>query len=600
MRILKKSFINSIYVAIGIYLLTLIPLVDSKAEGTATDMGGAGYAWVCRNSDRTLKSVELYDYAIHKTGQRYKLLLIGSTYEEKVRNVINRIKLVEPERGLKYARWFQEFLDDGGFETHKIDDTNFKLKTINIKTENKIITLESKNCKREMFAAQFFDPPVGSLRFLINGTFFEKAEENHRAGIIIHELAKRDEISNKLHTKDKDKEVTIPFTFLISSTLLNQDPIQREDYLRMLKESGRYGDRYDYLRIRAPLNPIDDYKVTVFASDTEPEMDSSKTPLWHNMWFSKNSLTGGELTQGEISLKLWEGLDLSIRVAKNSSSHMRPFYKVYPHTKENGDFENIHTIKYDRNSFGFHIESQFQIGGGKRALLDLWVNELELSKELIKLDVKEGTIKSGLPNGFLDMTFSGRITLNREGKIIKINNQDMNKGFLYEHLEHSDYNHFIGEEVNKEYTNFTIFNQQLGINLDQIGLDENLRVKFVEGYLTDSQSDRGYSSSEYNEGRFLKLPTGWLVYSSFSKIGIKAPVTGTNSRILINCLYCEWFSSVDLKRYRVVGDILFEADGNKITPSSSNSFVVIPEGSLNWDNGWLDEFEFFLKEKNKN
>lgn len=176
-----------------------------------------GNAIVCRDSAKQITSVKVLDlYEVELAGGVVHFDPTKATWKEKLEAKFTEWSSVAPKRMKQYSDWLATFEQDAGFYTG-----------INIPAipDHGSVAIP-KGCDLEPVGFQRPDSEMfpGVKRYVVNKDFWDRMDETHRAGLVLHELIYRESIPMKHVTSFPTRYFN---GFLVSSF---PDP---EQYLRV-------------------------------------------------------------------------------------------------------------------------------------------------------------------------------------------------------------------------------------------------------------------------------------------------------------------------------------------------------------------------------
>jgi len=162
---------------------------------SGTETGNGGDAIVCYDSNRNIESVRLLDYYEGIRKERIKEIELGSnsgakSYDQKVHYALNRLEKLNPTRAKLYRKWYTTFFSK---EEFKWGD-----KLVNI-ADTGVLDFPN-NCEVLQIAAQEEPMIKGDKRYTIRKSLWNKMDEDHKAGLILHELIYREAKNQKVCT----------------------------------------------------------------------------------------------------------------------------------------------------------------------------------------------------------------------------------------------------------------------------------------------------------------------------------------------------------------------------------------------------------------
>lgn len=195
----------------------------NAGEVSGTRDGGGGGARVCTVSGKL--QVTLYDYYENseKNGPAFDLGPANLTYIEKVNYVLDRLKKFDPVAAARYQERANKFIEESAF----VDESIIK----DVQDGAEIIEPIGQ-CKRMLWARQIIEPGAFEARYLIDKNLWIHADENQRAGLILHEIILTDAYSFYKHTNSKS---TRYYNSVISSVAMRS--LTDKDYYQLLKDS---------------------------------------------------------------------------------------------------------------------------------------------------------------------------------------------------------------------------------------------------------------------------------------------------------------------------------------------------------------------------
>ena len=160
-------------------LLALLMFAGLSSAHADFGTRGGGEAVVCKVNGK--ETVDLFDFYEVPARYKFKLDLGGRNkdYYEKVNDKIKEIARVD----LKYAQNLEKELKVFKESHNKIPEDQLR----RIYDSGSPIKV-SKNCKKHQFAVNRRFPKKSEYKYLINVDLWNKADNNVRAGLIMHEL----------------------------------------------------------------------------------------------------------------------------------------------------------------------------------------------------------------------------------------------------------------------------------------------------------------------------------------------------------------------------------------------------------------------------
>lgn len=191
-------------------------------------VGNGGDAVVCYTSPsrNVISSIEMFDYwEMNKILPQAGGLNLGGSklsVRQKIELAISRLRNFDPELAdgvQKYALPMETHIASylvTAYQLPEIDDVNPR-------------ALPTGNCFIEQYAIQWREPVSGQRRFAIAAKFYNVANNDAKAGIILHEAIYKWAIQNGHNDSDGTRYIN----FVISSTLLDASTTY-ETYARYL------------------------------------------------------------------------------------------------------------------------------------------------------------------------------------------------------------------------------------------------------------------------------------------------------------------------------------------------------------------------------
>lgn len=202
----------------------------NAGEVSGTRDGGGGGARVCTVSGKL--QVTLYDYYENseKNGPALDLGPANLTYIEKVNYVLDRLKKFDPVAAARYQERANKFIEESAFVD--VDESEIK------DTQDGAEIIEPiGQCKRRLWARQIIEPGAFEARYLIDKNLWSHADENQRAGLILHEIILTDAYSFYKHTNSRS---TRYYNSVISSVAMRS--LTDKDYYQLLNDSSFFLD----------------------------------------------------------------------------------------------------------------------------------------------------------------------------------------------------------------------------------------------------------------------------------------------------------------------------------------------------------------------
>ena len=175
-----------------------------------------GDAIVCYDRPFSSKAkiirAQLKDFWEHSQTSVHQLdIPAQGNFTNRARKILERLSQVDPIRGKRLLEKLENitqtvaFLDDSSIQ--EVDDST-----------SRITSVEMLNCYDRQAAVQIQNPGPYEKAILIDGQIFDKMDENHKAGLILHELLYQEAVS---FAGEKNSDRTREFNFLINSSYMN-------------------------------------------------------------------------------------------------------------------------------------------------------------------------------------------------------------------------------------------------------------------------------------------------------------------------------------------------------------------------------------------
>ncbi len=171
----------------------------------ASEVGNGGHSVVCRDEAQKIISVRMLDFYEAKTlrDTHFALGADELSVAEKVKVAFERLSEVDAVRAAVYQERADKFLENTQFVPGLALGSTKDYGYINIPSY----------CRVEQFAIQ--KPPIkaGDKRYTVSLDLWDRADHNHRAGLVVHEIVYQDAIERG----HKDSIATRYLTGVITS-----------------------------------------------------------------------------------------------------------------------------------------------------------------------------------------------------------------------------------------------------------------------------------------------------------------------------------------------------------------------------------------------
>ena len=197
----------------------------------ANELGNGGDVMDCLNSP--LNSLELLDY--HEAENKFSLPVeLGGDHlsvDEKVHFALDRLSRIDPTRAERYRGWFATFWEETSLSyLNHLPELN----------DEGPVTTPHEDCVVRQVAYQMQPELPGDKKFYIKKRDWERLDNNHRAGIVLHELIY---LEAKGH-RHRGSRKTRFFNALISNSGLDQ--LTFAEYGSLLKNQVSLPAVYEY------------------------------------------------------------------------------------------------------------------------------------------------------------------------------------------------------------------------------------------------------------------------------------------------------------------------------------------------------------------
>lgn len=185
-------------------------------------VGNGGYVVKCvKNNIETYESYDLVEGIL--LGDIKPEFSPIEGYINKAKDILSRIKEVNPTRYSLYMSWLKDFVK----ESKVTSDVDL------IDIPDISIGVRPKDCSLVQAIVQSNIPDNGNSRYLINGDIWSKLDDNHKSALVIHELVYREAI-NELNKHENSFYVRRFNQFLFSNKIKGQ---KLKDYISFVKNS---------------------------------------------------------------------------------------------------------------------------------------------------------------------------------------------------------------------------------------------------------------------------------------------------------------------------------------------------------------------------
>ncbi|MEC9283898.1 MAG: hypothetical protein VX642_14385 [Bdellovibrionota bacterium] len=173
-------------------LLYILLATTLSIQLLASREGNGGDAIVCQSEDKKTRTVELLDYyQAFDRGyiQNLDLPPDNASFDHKVREALNRLSKFDSFRAQRYLKWYEDFFSEKNFSWKEklgpIDDSGS--------------SSYKQNCRQLQLAIQEKPLFPQDKRYKIAKPLWDLMSENHKAGLILHELIYRDALEIREH-----------------------------------------------------------------------------------------------------------------------------------------------------------------------------------------------------------------------------------------------------------------------------------------------------------------------------------------------------------------------------------------------------------------
>jgi hypothetical protein len=198
-----------------------------------------GDAVICPNPGPNCKAVELFDYFEGKETAGLEPSLGAPTldYKAKAMVVINRIRKIDPTGAAAYEKRLE------GFDPSKQVGLVDRFAVEEIDDSEEIIDPANGRFKAQ-WVAQKHRPAKFEKKYLTDGLFWRNADNDHRAGLALHEIFYGDYLDRELgqyYPPQELKSDGIRYFNAVMSSVAGES-ITPQRYLNLLKDAGLLKD----------------------------------------------------------------------------------------------------------------------------------------------------------------------------------------------------------------------------------------------------------------------------------------------------------------------------------------------------------------------